>query len=264
MLTVDEIKNVSFKKASIGGYRCDEVDSFIDEVVETVEELKQQDADVSSRVDTLTKLVEEYRSEKDSVSSVLVKARKDADEMREEAQLDAEKIRSDAKKEAAALLKDAKAKADRILSDAEQKIVREKKMLVQLEEEAAEIRKKLIENFEQQIESLKILPEADAPKKLKKSLDEKYPVDESKAAKKVQIDDDDDEDDDDEDGFTSIEEAAQDAKAATEDSASAEAMAQSEETSENEEGSIQIDKSKFESRFGKLKFGEDYDVKKAE
>ena len=263
MLTVDEIKNVSFKKASIGGYRCDEVDSFIDEVVETVEELKQQDADISSRLDTLTKLVEEYRSEKDSVSSVLVKARKDADYMREEAQLDAEKTRSDAKKEAAALLKEAKAKADRIVSDAEQKIVREKKMLVQLEEEAAEIRKKLIENFEQQIESLKILPEADAPKKLKKSLDEKYPVDESKAAKKVQIDDDDD-DDDDEDGFTSIEEAAQNAKAATEDSASAEAMAQSEETSENEEGSIQIDKSKFESRFGKLKFGEDYDVKKAE
>ena len=42
MLTVDEIKNISFKKASIGGYKPDEVESFVDEVAATVEELKKQ------------------------------------------------------------------------------------------------------------------------------------------------------------------------------------------------------------------------------
>ena len=42
MLTVDEIKNISFKKARIGGYNCDDVDEFIEKAADTVEELREQ------------------------------------------------------------------------------------------------------------------------------------------------------------------------------------------------------------------------------
>ena len=34
MMTLEEIKNVSFRKANIGGYRVDDVDDFIDKVEE--------------------------------------------------------------------------------------------------------------------------------------------------------------------------------------------------------------------------------------
>ncbi len=34
MLTIDEIKNISFRKATLsGGYRAEDVDAFIDEVI---------------------------------------------------------------------------------------------------------------------------------------------------------------------------------------------------------------------------------------
>ena len=38
MLTIDEIKNISFRKATLsGGYRAEDVDAFIDEVIATLE-----------------------------------------------------------------------------------------------------------------------------------------------------------------------------------------------------------------------------------
>ena len=288
MLTVDQIKNISFKKASIGGYRCEEVDVFIDEVTATVEELKKKNAEIIGRSELLVQKVEELRSNQDSVSFVLVKSQKEAD-----------KTVKDAKKQAAQILKDARAEADKIIADANKRIITEKEMIVQITEEAAEIRQKLIEEFERQIESLKILPEKDEAEKLQKSLDEKYPTESyGKGAEKAK------QEPDEEEGFDTIEEAVEDATAATEDSANAEAAAAPEETEiadeaedpdnededddqdddeeeaedENEDeeadeeedskstksNKIKIDKKKFENRFGKLKFGEDYDVKKDE
>lgn len=43
MLTIDEIKNISFRKATLnGGYRAEDVDSFIDEVIVSFEQLKKE------------------------------------------------------------------------------------------------------------------------------------------------------------------------------------------------------------------------------
>ena len=43
MLTIDEIKNISFRKATLsGGYRAEDVDAFIDEVIASFEQLKKE------------------------------------------------------------------------------------------------------------------------------------------------------------------------------------------------------------------------------
>ena len=43
MLTIDEIKNISFRKAGFGGgYNADDVDAFIDEVIASFEQLKKE------------------------------------------------------------------------------------------------------------------------------------------------------------------------------------------------------------------------------
>ena len=42
MLTAEQIKKVSFRKASIGGYRTDEVDEFLNEAAKTFEALKKE------------------------------------------------------------------------------------------------------------------------------------------------------------------------------------------------------------------------------
>ena len=79
---------------------------------------------------------------------------------------------------------------------------------------------------------------------LKKDLDERYPTEDysekTNEAEPVV-----------EEVYSTIEEAAEDAKTETEGTAAAEA----------DSSTIQIEKSAFEKKFGKLKFGDDYDVK---
>lgn len=43
MLTIEEIKNISFRKATLSsGYRAEDVDAFIDEVIATFEQQKKE------------------------------------------------------------------------------------------------------------------------------------------------------------------------------------------------------------------------------
>lgn len=51
MLTIDEIKNISFRKATLnGGYRAEDVDSFIDEVIVSFEQLKKEKLTLFTRL----------------------------------------------------------------------------------------------------------------------------------------------------------------------------------------------------------------------
>ena len=49
MLTVKEINEVSFGKASFSGYKAEDVDNFIDEVVESSLSSSERDAPCSRR-----------------------------------------------------------------------------------------------------------------------------------------------------------------------------------------------------------------------
>ncbi len=233
MLTVDQIKNVSFKKASIGGYRCDEVDNFIDDVVETVEGLKKEKAEILGKLEILMKRIEEYRQDEDSVHNALLSAQKLAD-----------KSLKDSKEESEQILIDAKAEADRIIKDANDRIIKEKEMIVKVEQDAADIRKKLISAYEQQIKALEALPEQLEVDTVKAFFDEEYPTQSYSSPAETPLAEG--------DTFQTIEEAVEDA---TSDAPTAEAA-----EAEDENSTIQIEKSAFERKFGKLKFGDDYDV----
>ena len=236
MLTVDQIKNISFKKASIGGYRPDEVDEFIDEVTATVEELKKQNLDIIAKSEVLVNKIEEYRGKEDSISSAEENALKEA-----------ERIKEEAVKQAAEIIEKAKAEADEIIADANNRVIHEKEMIAKIEQEAADVRKKLTDAYQLQIDALKVLPKQKEVDAIKNGLDEEYPTETYSEEKSGETGGE---------AFETIEEAAEDAKAETEDTAAAEA--------DTEPGTIQIEKSAFERKFGKLKFGDDYDVKTEE
>ena len=179
------------------------------------------------------KKVEEYRQDEESINKVLVKSQKDG-----------EKIIKDAEAEAQKILDNAKAEADRIIADANDRIIKEKEMINNIIQESSELRKKLIKFHQKQIDSLSGLPSEDEVRAKKKELDEKYPTEmySNKTEETAPIV---------EEVFSTIEEAAEDAKAETAEAAAADA----------DNSTIQIEKSAFEKKFGKLKFGEDYDVK---
>ena len=64
MLTIDEIKNVSFRKATLsGGYRAEDVDEFIDEVIASFEQLKKEKTNLVHKIDRNCKKRSAYFAE---------------------------------------------------------------------------------------------------------------------------------------------------------------------------------------------------------
>ena len=175
------------------------------------------------------KKVEEYRQDEDSIHQILVKSQKDG-----------EKIIRDAEEEAQKILDNAKAEADRIIADANDRIIKEKEMINTIEQESAEVRNKLIEVYQKQIDALKGLPSEEELETRKKELDEKYPTE-------VYSD--------------STQETAPLEEEIFSTSKSEENKPDTSKTEKADENTIQIEKSAFERKFGKLKFGDEYDVK---
>ena len=99
MLTIDEIKEISFRTVGKKGYYGEEVDAFIDEVIATVEQLTAEKNECLRKMDILAGKVEQYREKDETINNALYTAE----------QLKEEK------------LKEAKAKADYIVKTAEQK-----------------------------------------------------------------------------------------------------------------------------------------------
>ncbi len=238
MLTIDQIKNVSFRKANIGGYRPDDVDSFIDDVQETVESLKKEKSELLGKMEILMKRIEEYREDEDSVHTALVSAQKLADQAVKKSKTEAQKILSDARKE-----------AEQIVKDANAQIVAEKEQIVKIQQEAADVRQSLLDAYKLQIETLENLPDQAQVDTSKEKLEEKYPT-------RSYLQEEDNKSDTKE--FTSIEEAAEAAHLPAEQSQAD--IAEGDTALSDDEGVIQLEKSAFEKKFGKLKFGEDYDI----
>lgn len=120
MLTLEEIKNVTFHKAR-NGYQTEDVDDFIDSVIETVDNILHERDDYLKKLDIFAKKVEEYRSTEESVGSVLLSAQRLADSNIREANHKADVILRDAKAKADAMVKEAKEKSDAMLTEAKEK-----------------------------------------------------------------------------------------------------------------------------------------------
>ena len=102
MLTVKEINEVSFGKASFSGYKAEDVDNFIDEVVESftqlqaerddalqqnaqlsdqlnevngqINELKAKNAELQKKLGILAQKIESYREEEDGIKEAILSA----------------------------------------------------------------------------------------------------------------------------------------------------------------------------------------------
>ncbi len=146
MLTVKEINEVSFGKAGFSGYKPEDVDTFIDEVAASFQELEkardaaqqqaadlaQQNAQLSAKVAELTakngdsqkklsilaQKIESYREEEEGIKEALLSAQKLAKESVQEARDKAAIMLADAQDSAKQILDEAQSDANQLLSDA--------------------------------------------------------------------------------------------------------------------------------------------------
>ena len=85
MLTIDEIREISFRRAGKNGYNAADVDDFIDEVTATVEQLIAEKNDCVRKMDILATRVEQYRADEETVRNALLSSQRVADQCIKEA-----------------------------------------------------------------------------------------------------------------------------------------------------------------------------------
>ena len=168
MLTIDEVKNISFRKANLGGYRPEDVEAFIDDVVATLEQNKKDKIELVKKLDILAKRIEEYRRDEENVRGALINAQKVMDATKKEANEQAEKI-----------INDAKIKEQDIIVKANSAVVEQKNNFLKLQADSVVLREQLLEIYKNHLALIEELPTVDDMAKNKSELDRKYPVDEN-------------------------------------------------------------------------------------
>ena len=153
MLTPMDIHNKDFKR-SFRGYNEDEIDDFLDKVVNDYEKLFRENDRLKEDLARAQKDNEQYQQLEQNLKDTLLVAQKTAEEVTSNARKNAEETRENTAKECANKLQEAEMKAEKIIEDAKNKaqvivaeydrLVREKntflrKIKVTLESELAVI-----------------------------------------------------------------------------------------------------------------------------
>lgn len=166
MLTIDEIKDVKFRtNRGQSFYKAEDVDAFIDEVIETLEMKNNEKAELVHKMDILATRIEQYRSDEETVRNALLSAQKVADSTLKEANEQSE-----------VSLKNAKEKADQMIADAQKEVAKEKEALVALQKLANEMRSELFMKVKNCIDIVDALPAEGVVKEIKDKLDREFPT----------------------------------------------------------------------------------------
>lgn len=110
-LTPMDINNKEFKKG-IRGYNPEEVDEFLDEIVDNYEEMYKENANLKEKIQILNEKVEHYSQIESTIQNTLLLA-----------QNAAEQAKNSAKKEAELMVKNANETAQKIMDKAHNDVV---------------------------------------------------------------------------------------------------------------------------------------------
>ena len=112
MLSLNEIKNHEFKKGI--GYTKKSVDDFVNEIVESFEEVNRENAELKEKLTTLSEGIQYYKSIEKTLQKSLVLAQKTADEKKEKALKNTKIIEKVARSRADSIITKAKNDLDAI------------------------------------------------------------------------------------------------------------------------------------------------------
>lgn len=112
MLTPMDIHNKEFKR-SFRGYNENEVDEFLDKIMEDYELLYKENSDLKDRVNIMNDKLQSYTNMEKTLNNTLIVAQRSAEDLKQ-----------NAKKEAELIIQEAQQNAEKIMQKANQEVVR--------------------------------------------------------------------------------------------------------------------------------------------
>jgi cell division initiation protein len=95
-ITIVDIQHKQFKK-KLNGYDPSDVDQFLDEIIETLEDEAQQRAALEAEISDLRERISHFKAMEDSLQNTLLLAQRTADETKASAHKEADLIRYEAR-----------------------------------------------------------------------------------------------------------------------------------------------------------------------
>ena len=145
MLNPNEIANKQFSKGR--GYRAEEVDSYLRQIASDIGELIEEKRDLEKKMMVLADKLEEYKEDEERLRAALLGAQKLGDSVVREA-----------KAKAQSLLEDAEAQAVQLVENAKKEIERQQQGFVRLQREVATFKSKLQLVYKQHLELISSIP----------------------------------------------------------------------------------------------------------
>ena len=122
MITPLDIENKKFSKQMMNGYNVDEVDEFLDEVMEDYEANYKELLLLRPKVEELNSTIEHYKNIETTLQNTLVMAQATAEEVKTVAKQQADQILNDAQRESENIIRNSKESALKAVEELEQQI----------------------------------------------------------------------------------------------------------------------------------------------
>jgi cell division initiation protein len=117
MLTAQQIHEKNFGKG-FKGYDMDEVDAFLDEVIESFDKLSRENHEMTSRIEALNTQIESYRGMENTMMHTMVTVHKAAEEITENAKREADEVYAKARQQADEVIERATAESEQMVQSA--------------------------------------------------------------------------------------------------------------------------------------------------
>ncbi len=144
MLTPLDIENKKFAKQIMNGYNVEEVDDFLDELTKDYEKLYREVSESKNKLEDMEENISKYKNIESTLQNTLVMAQNAADE-----------VRDVAKKQAEQIVNEAQAEAKKAVEDLEQELMIKRKEAEDLQKQFDVYKAKMESLLISQLELLK-------------------------------------------------------------------------------------------------------------
>ena len=147
MISSEDVRHVTFDKA-FQGYRRDDVDDYLKQVAQSMDELAAQNDDLQKKLVVLAQRIDQYRAEEDTLRTTMINAQRLG-----------ENVIREAKQKAAEIIRTANIKAEDREQRARDDVELAKQEIVTLKGEADSFKRSLIEMYRKHINLINKLPD---------------------------------------------------------------------------------------------------------
>lgn len=158
MISASDIRERKFEKAAFG-YKQEEIDDFLAELINEFEELDAEREDLHSKIQILADKVREYRQDEDALKDALLGAQKQGHKVVAEAQEKADEIIAQAEEKAKILLDEATVQHEAAMEKNRAEIAKEKENLIEAQKQVSEFKKSLFDMYKTHLEMISAMPE---------------------------------------------------------------------------------------------------------